>query len=176
MQSTHVPTGRLTDQGYKKGKMRRPAQPGRQKGPATPQPDAQPTEGPPGQTAVHESSAPSQKSGEPAKSVEPNASERAHFQPDERPQLKGGKQSKEQGEQAVSHPPMDMEKEQPEPMKEDPMQEGATQPVSDLDSPMEGQASAPPPKHPIGPEGGGRSSLPQRGEGYFYPGQPRSTH
>ena len=55
-----------------------------------------------------------------------------------------------------------MEDEQPGPVKEDPMQEGEEQPVSDLDSPMEGQASAPPPKHPIGTEEGEELPAPKR--------------
>ena len=55
-----------------------------------------------------------------------------------------------------------METEQPDPVQEDPVQGGEAQPASDLDSPMEGQTSAPPPKHPIGPEGGEELPAPKR--------------
>ena len=148
-----------------KGRMRRPARPGEKRGAATPQPSAQPTKGPPGQTAVHESSAPSKESGEPAKSAEQNISERAHREQDEQPKLQRGGQSTEQREGPATRPPTDMEQEQPAAEGDDPMQEGETQPASDLDLPMEGQATAPPPKHPIGPEGGGGAPSPKEEKG-----------
>ena len=145
-----------------KGRMRRPARPGQGKGPATPQPGAQPPKGPPGQAAVHESSAPSKEPGEPAKSAKQNVSERAQSGQDEQPRLQKGGQSTEQGEKPAAHPPTDMEQELQEPVQDDPMQEDQQQPASDLDSPMEGQATAPPPKHPIGPEGGEELPAPKR--------------
>ena len=89
-------------------------------------------------------------------------SEHAHSKPDERLQLKTRGQSNEQVNQATNHPPTDMDTGQPDAVQQGTTQDDQEQPASDLGSPMEGQASAPPPKHPIGPEGGEELPAPKR--------------